>query len=167
MQRSFGGSLTAPPKRLIQTSYHHRENMPRAKKPRYSDDEIITLARSNRGYGLERMIRKIYFENGTKRSQGQSAYYFEALMIIQENNDSTGEDLYSWIEDPEATRFVTREMYLRLTGETRVPRGAGMSQGGRTSKPTRKTSGRGNLLSDVPLPPQDFDWGGVIPLWNR
>ena len=77
--------------------------MPRAKKPRYSDDEIITLARSNRGYGLERMIRKIYFENGTKRSQGQSAYYFEALMIIQENNDSTGEDLYSWIEDPEAT----------------------------------------------------------------
>ena len=33
--------------------------------------------------------------------------------------------------------------------------------------PTRKTAGRGNLLSDVPLPPQDFDWGGVIPLWNR
>ena len=167
MQRGFGGTLTTHLKRLIQTSYHHRENMPRARKPRYSDDEIITLARSNRGYGLERMIRKIYFENGTKRSQGQSAYYFEALMIIQENNDSTGEDLYSWIEDPEATRFVTREMYLRLTGETRVPRGAGMSQGGRKSKPNRKTSGRGNLLFDVPLPPQEFEWGGVIPLWNR
>jgi hypothetical protein len=141
--------------------------MARVKNPRYSDDEIIILARSNRGYGLERMIRKIYFEKGTKRSQGQSRYYFEALMIIRENNDLNGEDLYSWIEDPGATRFVTREMYLRLTGETRVPRGAGMSQGGRKSKPTRKTTGRGNLLSDVPLPPQDFDWDGVIPIWNR
>ena len=70
---------------------------------RYSADEILLFARSNRGYGLERMIKMIYFENGTKKAQNQSRYFTDALGVLMKHNESSSEDLYACIQDPEMT----------------------------------------------------------------
>ena len=140
--------------------------MPVTRNQRYTSDEIIKIVKSNRGYGLDRLIKKIYFEEGTKKSQKQSRYYFDTLVSLNNHKDTTGEDLYSWIEDPEMTKMVTREMYLSITGNKQVPSGSGRSQGGRTSKPKMKGKS-GEHMFDVPLPPQDFDWAEVIPIWGR
>ena len=140
--------------------------MTRRRGIRYSDEEIITFARSNRGYGLERMIKRIYFEKGTKKSQKQSRYYIDALNVLLKHKESSSEDLYECIQDPEMTKMVTRETWLRETGMRYVPKGYGQSQGGRTPKPRIKNP-RGGLLLEVPLPPQHFDWAEIIPIWER
>ena len=133
---------------------------------RYSNEEILLLAKSNRGYGLERMIEIIYFENGTSRSQKTSGYYTHALDILMEHNESSGEDLYGYIQDPEMIKMVTRLEYIKVTGDKRAPKGTGHSLGGRKSKPSRKNS-RGDVMLEVPLLPQNFDWVGIVPIWER
>jgi len=140
--------------------------MTRRRGIRYSDEEILLFARSNRGYGLERMIRIIYFENGTEKAQKQSRFFTDALDVLMEHNESSGEDLYEWIQDPEMTKMVTRQEYMRITGAKRVPRGSGHSLGGRKSKPSRERS-RGDHMFEVPLLPQHFDWAGILPIWER
>ena len=133
---------------------------------RYSADEILLFARSNRGYGLERMIKMIYFENGTKKAQNQSRYFTDALGVLMKHNESSGEELYACIQDPEMTILVTRQRWLRETGMRYVPKGYGQSQGGRASKLSMKNP-RGDHMNEVPLPPQHFDWAGIIPIWER
>ena len=133
---------------------------------RYTSNEIINIVKSNRGYGLDRLIKKIYFEHGSNKSQKQSKYFFDALTILNDYKDETKEDLYSWIEDPEMTKMVTREIYFKVTGNKRVPSGYGRSQGGRTSKPRMKGKS-GESFFDVPMPAQNFDWGDIIPIWDR
>ncbi len=133
---------------------------------RYSLDDIVVLARSNHGYGLHRLIKAIYFPDGTNRSQRQSSRYTHALECLSIHLDKTGENLYDFIQDPEVAQMVSLEDYLRITGEKKAPRGAGHSMGGRKSKPDRKGMRGGHLL-EIPLPPQNFDWGGVVPLWKR
>jgi deoxyribodipyrimidine photolyase len=132
---------------------------------RYSDDSIIRLARQNRGYGLDRMIQIIYFRDGTTRSQRQSRYYTDALRVLTEHKEQTGEDLYAWIEDPDMIQFVSEAEYKAVSGAKYVPKGYGRSVGGRTSKLDRKR-GSGEHMLDIPLPPQDFAWGDVLPLWG-
>ena len=105
--------------------------MTRRRGIRYSDEEILLFARSNRGYGLERMIRIIYFENGTKQPQRQRKIFTDALDVLMEHNESSGEDLYACIQDPEMTILVTKQRWLRETGMRHVPKGYGQSQGGR------------------------------------
>ena len=133
---------------------------------RYSDEEILLFARSNRGYGLERMIRMIYFENGTEKAQKQSRYFTDALDVLMEHNESSSEDMFEWIQDPEMIKMVTRQEYMRITGAKRAPKGSGRSLGGRTPKPNRERS-RGDHMLEVPLLPQQFDWVGIIPIWER
>ena len=133
---------------------------------RYSDEEILLFARSNRGYGLERMIRMIYFENGTAVAQKQSRYFTDALDVLMEHKESSSEDMFEWIQDPEMIKMVTRQEYMRITGAKRSPKGSGRSLGGRTPKPNRERS-RGDHILEVPLLPQQFDWVGIIPIWER
>ena len=140
--------------------------MTRRRGIRYLEEEILLFARSNRGYGLERMIRIIYFENVTKRSQKGSRFFIDALDVLMDHKESSGEDLYEWIQDPEMTKMVTKQEYMRITGAKRVPKGTGHSLGGRKSKPSRKRS-RGDLMLEVPLFPQHFDWAGILPIWER
>ncbi len=140
--------------------------MTRRRGIRYSDEEILLFARSNRGYGLERMIKIIYFENGTEHGQKQSRFFTDALDVLMEHNESSSEDMFEWIQDPEMIKMVTRQEYMRITGAKRAPRGTGHSLGGRKSKPSRKRS-RGDHMLEVPLLPQQFDWVGIIPIWER
>ena len=132
---------------------------------RYTPEEIILLVNSNRGYGLERMIKKIYFENGTTRSQNQSRYFSDTLDVLMDYKETTGEDMYLWIQDPEMTTMVTRNTWKEITNNAPTPKGAGLSTS-RTSKLDRKV-GIGTNSRHIPLPPQEFDWGGVVPIWMR
>ena len=130
---------------------------------RYSDEEIRDLARANRGYGLDRIICEIY--NMTPGRARMSVRFVDALKILQYHRDVTGEDLYDWVQDPEMTRMVTREEWNRITGNSPVPSGSGMSTS-RTPKPDRKV-GIGTNARGIPLKPQEFDWAGVVPHWER
>ncbi len=64
------------------------------------------------------------------------------------------------------TILVTKQRWLRETGMRHVPKGYGQSQGGRASKLSMKNP-RGDHMNEVPLPPQHFDWAGIIPIWER
>ena len=79
-----------------------------------SADEITLCKESaNRGYGLERMIKMIYFENGTKKAQNQSRYFTgDALGVLMTIMNHLSEDLYACIQDPEMTILVTKQRWL-------------------------------------------------------
>ena len=96
------------------------------------------FARSNRGYGLERMIKMIYFENGTKHRIKQ--IFYRCPRCLMKHNESSGEDLYACIQDPEMTILVTKQRWLRKQVH-HVPKGYGQSQGGRASKLSMKIKG--------------------------
>ena len=108
----------------------------------------------------------IYFENGTAVAQKQSRYFTDALDVLMEHNESSSEDMFEWIQDPEMIKMVTRQEYMRITGAKRSPKGSGRSLGGRTPKPNRERS-RGDHILEEPLLPQQFDWAGIIPIWER
>ena len=133
---------------------------------RYSLEEIVTLVRSNPGYGLHRLVKKIYFPNGTNKSQRQSLRYTHSLECLTIHREKTGEDLYDLAQSPEFSTLVTENEYREITG-LNIPQGYGR-RGGRVRKGGRRIDRDSNhKMNMIPLPPQDFHWAGVIPLWDR
>jgi len=133
---------------------------------RYSLEEIVTLARANPGYGLHRMVKKIYFPKGTDKSQRQSVRYTHALECLSIHREKTNEDLYDQIQSPEYSTLVTENEYRDITGSN-IPMGFGR-RGGRTRKGGKRIDRDArHKMTMIPLPPQEFHWAGIIPLWDR
>ena len=133
------------------------------KKARYTDQEIISLVKANRGFGLDRMVAEIYDIAESKARQ--SSRFFDALETLKEHEAYTGEDLYSLIQDPEMIKMVTREEWKEATNNAPVPKGNGLS----TSRKNRGRSTRkiGSFAKAIPLPPMEFSWAGIVPLKER
>ena len=133
---------------------------------RYSLQEIVILVRSNPGYGLHRLVKMIYFPNGTDKSQRQSVRYADALECLTIHRQKTGEDLYDLIQSPDYSTLVTENEYREITG-LNIPRGHGRG-GGRTRKGGRRIDRDvRHKMTMIPLPPQDFNWAEITPLWDR
>ena len=127
---------------------------------KYSDEEIISLAELNPGYGLRRLINQLY-PNVHKFSE----YKYEFIMLFNDYNEFCGIDLIEQLEDQSYSKLVSGPEYLEITGEKQLPVGYGRGTGGRKSKPDRKNPTAS--LIKVPLPPQEFNWGGLPPESER
>jgi hypothetical protein len=123
---------------------------------KYSDNEIIELICLNPGYGIDRFVNKIYPK---RRSLEQSRY--ELTMIMNDYLNNTGEDLFSELQDPEYIKWVTHHDFLKITGKN-IPKGFG-----RKGRSLGKSGNKKSKASLVPLPPQEFNWGQIIPLNER
>jgi len=135
---------------------------------KYSDEEIIILVRQNPGFGIQRLMNEIYPRK--KRSTQGSGLRYRITMILQDHKEETGEDLYDLIQDPDFSTLVSENEWKKITGKTRVPQGAGRNTGGRASK-TSKSYGKGRIpkgsWKNILLPPQEFNWGEIIPSSER
>ena len=133
------------------------------KGPRYSDNEIIYLAKINRGFGLDRMVSVIY---GLKAHRTRhSVKFIDSLETLKEHEAYTGEDIYSWVQDPSMIKMVTREEWRKATDNAPVPSGHGLSTSrGKKGNKYQKT---GSNAKAIPLPPMEFFWGDVVPLSDR
>jgi len=130
---------------------------------RYSDEEIFALIIANRGYGLDRMVSKIYDEEMSKARR--SKRYADTLQLLMDYKEYSGEDLYSVIQDPSMIEMVTRQEWNEATNNAPVPSGAGFSTS-RVSKLDIKV-GHGSNARGIPLPPVKFNWSEVVPLEDR
>jgi len=126
---------------------------------KYSDEEIIALVRQNPGFGMQRFVNAIYPRK--KRSTHGSRVRYRITMLLNEYRDETGEDLYDLLQDPSYCKLVSEREWKQITGERYVPRGHARSEGGRISKPDRKSPAGGHGR-DISLPPQDFVWGNIL-----
>jgi hypothetical protein len=124
---------------------------------KYSDEELIQLASLNPGFGFREFMMELY-PKGEKTSYRNSV----VMQFLKENQGPNGTNLYADLQDPSHTSWVTKEKYKQVTGEKYLPQGYGSrgSSGGKKAK----LDSRQAL---VPLPPQDFDWGDVIPSSSR
>ena len=94
------------------------------------------------------MISIVYFNNPTK-SYRSSKYFAHAFEVIKEHDNTATENLYDFIQDPDMSRMVSKKEWLDTTGLKYAPsniRGSG---------------------EKVPLPPQQFDWADILPIWER
>ena len=130
---------------------------------RYSDDEVIYLIKANRGFGLDRMVAEIY--DMLIQRVPQSNRFLDTLELISDYKEYSGEDLYSIIQDPSMIKMVTREEWREATNNAVVPSGSGLSTN-RGDK-GKKYDKIGSNAKDIPLPPMKFNWGDVVPLWDR
>ena len=128
----------------------------------YTDDEIINLARNNRGYGMQRFCKILY-----PKTKKLSEKRYHLTMLFSDLKESTGEDLLDILEDPDNAELVSATEYKRITGEKYLPRGFGRGTGGRPSK-TSKRYGKGRKKvgdhKNIPLPPQEFNWNYSKPV---
>ncbi len=120
-----------------------------SRRQKYSDEDVIELAYQNPGYGLKRFIEKL----------GISETFALNLFLEYKEWTNGEEDLIALLQDSTHGQMITRQDYFKITGDTSVPKGAGISNS-RKSKLDRKGE-RGGFLRDVFLPPQDFNWGNV------
>jgi hypothetical protein len=120
---------------------------------KYSDEEIITLVKLNPGYGIRRFVDMLY-----PNSKQNREYRFMITMLLNDYLNESGIDLYELLQSSDYSTLVTRNEYIKITGRKHVPNGLGQSKGGRTSALKRKGQ---NLLKEIRLPPQEFDWGGI------
>ena len=119
---------------------------------KYTDSEIIELARLNPGFGISRFCQALY-----PKRKSTSKDRYRVTMILNEHMSETGEDLYDLLQDESFMTMVSEKEYKEITGAKHAPRGHGRATGGRTSKLTRK-QGAGEYRT-IPLPPQEFNWG--------
>jgi len=127
---------------------------------KYSDEEIITLAEINPGFGLRRFIKQLY-----PNTHRFSAYKHEFTMLFNDFREFSGTDLIEHLEDVSFSKMVSGVEYMEVTGENQLPTGYGRGTGGRKPKPERKQKSR--TLIKVPLPPQEFNWGDIVPESER
>ena len=133
---------------------------------RYSFEEIVLLARANPGFGLHRMVKKIYFPKGTNKSQRQSARYTHTLECLTIHREKTGEDLYDLLQSMEHSKLLTENEFREVTGNN-IPRGYGRAGGRRRKGGSRINRDARHKMTLIPLPPQDFNWVEIVPLWDR
>ena len=83
-------------------------------------------------------------------------------MLLMENKEYTGEDLYGLLQDPSYSKMVTEDEYRRITGKARLPKYTGRGTGRRVS-----IAQGGGRQARIPLPPQKFNWGQITPASER
>jgi hypothetical protein len=115
-----------------------------ARRSKYSDEDLIHLVTLNQGYGFNRFVQFL------RISKSQ---FFDLLLDFKE---FTGEDLYQHLQDTSNHTLVTEAKYMQITGSRQLPRGYGAGTGPRLRRDKKGQNGY-----KVPLPPQDFIWGGI------
>ena len=138
-------------KKRPESAYAHFKNQ----AFKYSDEEIISLARINQGYGIAGFVKKLY---PSKRVKSKTRLKYRFVQMFRELHEETGEDLYSHLQDPDFIVMVTEYEYRRITGRKQVPKGYGRNTGGRVNNKTRNIN-KGAPQVRVPLHPQIFNWG--------
>ncbi len=132
---------------------------------KYYDQEIIDLIKLNPGFGIDRFV-KVLYPTGKKSAELR----YRTTMMLNEHHSETGEDLYDLLQDPDFSTLVSENEWKKITGKTRVPQGVGRAAGGRASK-TSKSYGKGRVQrgswKNILLPPQEFNWGEIIPAAER
>lgn len=118
---------------------------------KYTDDEVISIARLNQGYGFNRFVDKLY--PGRKR---RTELRFRFMSMFDEFKEETGEDLFEFLQDPEFIVMVSEKYYRKITGRKQVPKGFGRSLGSRGRK---KKFGKEKIQNKVAMEPQIFNWG--------
>lgn len=124
----------------------------------YSDEEILALTRQNPGFGIQRFCKELY-----PKTRKLSEIRFLVTMLLQEHLEVTGEDLFDLLQDPSFSRMVSANEYKNITGKSRLPQGHGRSTS-RTSKVSEgfgKGSRKVGSEINIPLPPQEFNWGDI------
>jgi len=147
------------------THYSNRErNNKFVVSSRYSDAEIISLARQNPGYGIERFCKELY-----PRTKKLAEIRYRITMFLQDYCSESGEDLFDLLQDPDFSEIVSAYEYREITGKSRLPQGHGRSNA-RSSK-VSEGFGKGTRKSgaerNIPLPPQKFNWGEIDDSENR
>jgi hypothetical protein len=120
---------------------------------KYSDEEIITLAELNPGFGFDRFVQELYPRSSRTRPRTWIFALFEDF------KNFCGIDLYNLLNDESYSELVSIPEYKEKMGSKYAPRGYGRNAGGRTPKPDRIEEINSNLK--VPLPPQDFKWVNI------
>ena len=115
-----------------------------ARRSKYSDEDLIHLATLNQGYGFNRFVQFL------RISKNQ---FFDLLLDFKE---FTGEDIFQHLQDTSNHTLVTEAKYMQLTGGRQLPKGYGAGTGPRLRRDKKGENGL-----KVPLPPQDFIWGGI------
>ena len=124
---------------------------------KYTDEEIIELARLNPGYGILRMVSELYPRKKSKGSSNRDRIANDIIFILQEHKEESGEDLFELLQSTEFSTKVTEAEYLRRTGRNRLPKGRGRGTGSRLSR-----AQGGGYHTFIELPPQEFNWGEIM-----
>ena len=91
-------------------------------RQKYSDEELIELALLNPGYGFKRFVQLLSISEPF------------VLELFTQWKEHFGEDIFGLIQDESYTQMVSQKEYKKITGLSRVPRGSGRAEGGRSSK---------------------------------
>ena len=110
----------------------------------YSDEELIQLVNLNPGFGIDRLLKKIYPNIQKKLPERR----FYLVKLLNHNKEEYGEDLYEIIQSTDYSKMVNYNEYKEITGKKNLPKGSRRSP-------------------NITLHPQDFEWGEVIPLEER
>ena len=141
------------------THYSGRKNINKfVSSFRYSDEEIISLARQNPGFGVQRFCKQLY-----PRTKKLSEVRFRITMLLQEYFSEAGEDLYELLQNPDFSTLVTENEYQEITGKN-IPSGhgrRGSSSGQKSNRDIRQK------MTMIPLPPQEFNWGEIATSEDR
>ncbi|MDC0962840.1 hypothetical protein OAR96_01850 [Euryarchaeota archaeon] len=136
---------------------------------KYSDEELIQLTILNPGFGINRLLKVIFPSSDSDKRQRKR---YDLIQLFNEYKEEFDENLYDLIQDPDYSTMVTENEYKQITGEKYLPQGRYM---GRSTSRTSKASdgfgkgynSRGGAQANIPLPPQDFDWGDILPIYER
>ena len=118
---------------------------------KYTDEEVISLARLNQGYGFNRFVGKLY-----PNKKKSSVYRYRFMNMFEEFKHESNEDLFEFLQDPDFIVMVSEKYYRKITGKKQVPPGYGRSLGSRGRK---KKFGKEKIQNKVAMEPQIFNWG--------
>lgn len=128
---------------------------------KYTEEEIIELARLNPGFGIRRMASHLYPNRKTDANEVAS----KITLILKDHEDETGESLFGELQSTQYNQMVTENEYLRITGKN-IPRGYGR-RGGRNRGGKRINRNVKHKDTMIPLPPQELNWGQIVPESER
>ena len=136
---------------------------------KYSDEELIQLAILNPGFGINRFLKVLHPDSDADKRRRKR---YHLIQLFDEYKEEFNEDLFDIIQDPDNLTMVTEKQYKKITGEKYLPQGRYM---GRSASRTSKLSEgygkgyntRGDAQANIPLPPQDFHWGDILPVDQR
>jgi hypothetical protein len=131
---------------------------------KYTEEEIIQLIRQNPGYGLLRMISELYPKKDGRQTRNRNRIAQDILIILEDHEKETGENLYDLIQSTDYSRMVTENDYLRITGSKNIPSGHGRRGSASGAKSNRDVRHKDTMIA---LPPQIFEWGAVEPAESR
>ena len=118
-------------------------------RSKYSDEETITLANLNPGFGFRRFIDQLY-----PNTRKFSHYRYKFTMLFSDYMELSGVDLLGQLEDPSFDEFVPYDDYVRITGKKPKSSGGNWRRFGSNQAKFR-------------VPPQNFDWGDITPESDR